>query len=52
MRRAGGSTVQVWLDPGFFSSRSVRAGLGANLIFAPHPRNGTALALQFRLRVW
>jgi hypothetical protein len=26
--------------------------LGANLIFAPHPRNGTALALQLRLRVW
>jgi hypothetical protein len=25
---------------------------GANLIFAPHPKNGTALALQLRLRVW
>ena len=26
--------------------------LGANLVFAPHPRNGAALALQLRLRVW
>jgi len=25
---------------------------GANLILAPHPKNGTALALQLRLRVW
>jgi|RhiMethySRZTD1v2_1073278.scaffolds.fasta_scaffold1428700_2 hypothetical protein len=26
--------------------------LGATFLFAPHPRNGTALALQLRLRVW
>jgi hypothetical protein len=26
--------------------------LGVNLLLAPNPRNGTALALQLRLRVW
>lgn len=26
--------------------------LGAHLIFAPHPKNSSALALQLRLRVW
>jgi hypothetical protein len=26
--------------------------LGANLVFIPHPRNGAALALQLKLRVW
>jgi hypothetical protein len=26
--------------------------LGANLLFAPHPHNGSAIALQLRLRVW
>ncbi len=26
--------------------------LGANLAFIPHPKNGAALALQLKLRVW
>ncbi len=26
--------------------------LGANLIFIPHPKNGAAIALQLKLRVW
>jgi hypothetical protein len=26
--------------------------LGANFLIAPHPENGTAIALQLRLRVW
>jgi hypothetical protein len=26
--------------------------LGVNFLFAPHPRNGTAVGLQLRLRVW
>jgi hypothetical protein len=26
--------------------------IGANLAFIPHPRNGAALALQLKLRVW
>jgi len=26
--------------------------VGANLVFIPHPKNGAALALQLKLRVW
>ena len=26
--------------------------LGANFLITPHPQNGTAIALQLRLRVW
>jgi hypothetical protein len=36
-----------------FPSLSAQYGIfGANLIFIPNSRNGSALALQLRLRVW
>ena len=39
--------------PVVFPSLSAQYGIfGANLIFIPNSRNGSALALQLRLRVW
>jgi hypothetical protein len=39
--------------PGALPVLSAEYGfLGANLAFIPHPRNGAAIALQLKLRVW
>jgi hypothetical protein len=50
----GYSTVNAgdWF-PGVLPVVSAEYGIvGANLAFIPHPRNGAALALQLKLRVW
>jgi hypothetical protein len=67
-QRAGvdiGAGVMVALIDGYSTTNNGRAFpaavpalsaeygyFGANLAFIPHPRNGAALALQLKLRVW
>ena len=39
--------------PAVFPTRSAEYGIfGASLSFIPNPRNGSALALRLKLRVW
>ena len=63
-RRVGAGLILAMIDgysntnhgnwfPVVFPSLSAQYGIfGANLIFIPNSTNGSALALQLRLRVW